>query len=380
MKYSINKIKNAGKKIIKIANDEESLEVLSFWRSMHSEPLEVATNIVEVHGKKINTHILIAKRLKRTESIVNKLKRLEKKIQLSTMNDMAGCRAILQNLNEVNRLVGKLSRERKFKLFRNYINQPRDSGYRSIHMIGYFNNTTYNKKMPVELQIRTFIQHSWATAVEIVDLFTKDSIKTNQGSREWTNFFKKLSKIFHILDESFNKVNKKHSDIEEYFKQGYEIFLNDCIALNFYDEIVEINELFESMDIINKFSIFTESVKLSTNENKDKVLFHDGYLLLIIEKMDNGDFNLLSRGYPNNNAEEANIDYLAAEKDVIENKYYVTALISSNAINDIEKAYPNYFADSTKFIEYIYFIIAVKKHFPNKNNLLYRHLLENFTV
>lgn len=115
------------------------------------------------------------------------------------MNDIAGCRVILPNLKEVNKLVGKLSKDKTFKKFRDYINTPRDSGYRSIHMIGKFLNPEYDKYMNVELQIRTNIQHSWATAVEIVDLFTKDSIKTNQGSKEWSEFFIKLSKLFFIL-------------------------------------------------------------------------------------------------------------------------------------------------------------------------------------
>jgi len=100
-KYSGNQIKRAGKKLIETKNDEESLNILSFWCALHAEPLDIATKLVENTGVKINKNLLVASRLKRTESIVNKLCRLENKIQLSTMNDIAGCRVIFPNLKEV---------------------------------------------------------------------------------------------------------------------------------------------------------------------------------------------------------------------------------------------------------------------------------------
>ena len=372
MKYSINQIKKAGKKLIVTHNDEDSLNKLSFWRALHAEPLENATNLVETYGKKINKNVLIAKRLKRTESIVNKLCRLEQKIQLSTMNDIAGCRAILPNVKEVNKLVSKLSKDKTFKVFRDYIHAPRDSGYRRIHIIGFFLNSEFDKKMSVELQIRSYVQHSWATAVEIVDLFTKDSIKTNQGSKEWSQFFVKLSKIFHVIDNSFTLVsqNKKIniSDKDQYFTEAFKIFLNECIENSLFKEIMDMGSLIEKLDITDKFQLFAKSVKLTTEDNKDKI-FEDGYILLVIDREGSDSFNIESKTYHKDLVELANQDYLVAEKDVLLNKHYVTALISSNAIGEIKKAYPNYFADSTSFIEYIYMIIAVQKEFKKVYNL-----------
>lgn len=53
MQYSTNKIKTAGKTLIRINNDEESLDVLSFWRSAHATPLDTAIGLVEGVGIKI---------------------------------------------------------------------------------------------------------------------------------------------------------------------------------------------------------------------------------------------------------------------------------------------------------------------------------------
>ncbi|TON38231.1 (p)ppGpp synthetase, partial [Vibrio parahaemolyticus] len=44
------------------------------------------------------------------------------------------------------------------------------------------------------------IQHSWATAVEIVDLFTNQSLKSNDGKKEWLEFFKLVSNEFSKIE------------------------------------------------------------------------------------------------------------------------------------------------------------------------------------
>jgi hypothetical protein len=48
----------------------------------------------------------------------------------------------------------------------------------------------------IEIQIRTRLQHSWATAVEAIGLFRGENLKGNQGSKEWLRFFKLMSAEF----------------------------------------------------------------------------------------------------------------------------------------------------------------------------------------
>ena len=43
--------------------------------------------------------------------------------------------------------------------------------------------------MSVELQLRTILQHHWATAVKSVDMFYGESLKTGGGEQEWKDFF-----------------------------------------------------------------------------------------------------------------------------------------------------------------------------------------------
>ena len=100
------------------------MEILSYWRTSHASALESAFDLLENITNKIDKYALLAKRLKRTPSIVNKLKRFNSKgMQLSTMQDIGGCRIILSNLKNIDRLIKTLKKERLFELRNDYITQ-----------------------------------------------------------------------------------------------------------------------------------------------------------------------------------------------------------------------------------------------------------------
>lgn len=68
-----------------------------------------------------------------------------------------------------------------------YIADPRSSGYRGTHLIyRYFSDRveTYNG-LRVEVQLRSHLQHAWATAVETVGTFLKQALKASQGHEQW---------------------------------------------------------------------------------------------------------------------------------------------------------------------------------------------------
>ena len=50
------------------------------------------------------------------------------------------------------------------------------------------------------MQIRTAIQHSWATAVEMVGLFRKESLKSGFGDIKWLRFFELVSELFYKIE------------------------------------------------------------------------------------------------------------------------------------------------------------------------------------
>jgi ppGpp synthetase/RelA/SpoT-type nucleotidyltranferase len=78
----------------------QAMDVLSFWRFTHEEPLEKAHELVEKLTYQKDNKSICAKRLKRHVSIVNKLRRFDK-MKLRNMQDIGGCRAIVGSLKKL---------------------------------------------------------------------------------------------------------------------------------------------------------------------------------------------------------------------------------------------------------------------------------------
>lgn len=158
----------------------------------------------------MDSNALIVQRLKKMQSIKRKLKYNDLlSNKLSHMQDIGGCRVILPDNNNVFTLKKVLEESRwKQKLIRtnDYITSPKKTGYRGIHLIyecNSKNNSSYNG-MNVEIQLRTKLQHTWATAVETIDTFTGSELKSNKGKDEWKRFFALMSSLFALEENSKN--------------------------------------------------------------------------------------------------------------------------------------------------------------------------------
>ena len=79
--------------------------------------------------------------------------------------------------------------------------EPRPSGYRGMHLIYSYraNRKHALDGLNVEIQIRTSLQHQWATAVETVGTFTGEALKSGGGEEDWLRFFVlRSSRIAHV--------------------------------------------------------------------------------------------------------------------------------------------------------------------------------------
>jgi ppGpp synthetase/RelA/SpoT-type nucleotidyltranferase len=199
---------------------EEDLSVIDNWRSSHALPLQTIKMLLKNRAKSVDNTAVVAQRLKRLPSIRAKLKR--ETMRLQQMQDLGGCRAIVKDMGAVRKLVAKFDQSfvknpKTLELRRHelvdtddYILKPKQDGYRSLHYV-----LEYRPSSPhlmdfaghlIEVQIRTHLQHAWATAVEIVDTFTgqslKSALKTNIGDRDWRRFFALASNMFAIEEVS----------------------------------------------------------------------------------------------------------------------------------------------------------------------------------
>ena len=117
-KYSGKQVTRAGELLLKdnidITEFESSMDVLSYWRFSYETPLTEAFEILKDITLKVDKTAIFAKRLKRYVSIVNKLKRFED-MKLRTIYDIGGCRAIVQNIRKLNKVVRELRKRPEFK-------------------------------------------------------------------------------------------------------------------------------------------------------------------------------------------------------------------------------------------------------------------------
>ncbi len=208
--FSRSKVKKAGK-ILRADNSpaeeqEWAEEVLTNWRGIHFYPLNTFRATLTEKLKKIDENALVVQRLKRAPSVISKLQRFDN-MYLPMMQDLGGLRAILSNID----LVRALERNYRNSVFshqlvneKDYIQYPKESGYRGIHLIYKYRNhraPQYNG-LYIELQFRTRLQHVWATSVETMGTFLDHSLKSSEGPDEWLDFFALMSSAFAIIEKT----------------------------------------------------------------------------------------------------------------------------------------------------------------------------------
>lgn len=366
MQYSGKQIAKAGDNFL---NDEllsdpdlfsKTMDVLSYWRSCHTVPLENALKKLRQVVKTVDKNALYAIRLKRYPSIQLKLRRFPK-MSLKNMQDIGGCRVIVDNTKRVDKIVRSLRSKPEFKFadgsyrHKNYIANPKEDGYRSHHIIGNFPDEN-GKSFRIEVQVRTKIQHYWATALEIIDLFTKQSLKTNQGDKLWAEFFIKLSDQFAAMDQ----VHMFHRADDQKKLKAYASAVVEQPKLA--DKCLDVVSLSKELDVINKLNAFANSLKIVDEALKGIKV--SGYVLLQI------DLELSQLNYTvfeETDSKEAEIKYTEAEKLAAEqDNRLIVALVYTDHLNEIKQAYPNFFADSSQFIELLDVIHRAEGIFKGK--------------
>jgi len=338
--YTRGRIDRAGDVLISDASTEaekeEALEILDNWRAIHSYPMHVFKQRLKNKSKLVDSNSLTAQRLKRVPSIINKLKRKynghSATMKLSQMQDIGGCRAVLSNVDLARKLhkdyyiKGDIKHKRIGE--KDYIKAPKKDGYRSIHVIYKFNSDKGKKiynGLLVEIQIRSKLQHLWATAIEIVDFFTRQAIKSNEGQEEWIDFFRFVSSAFALLEKCPTVPNTPTNEKELYLL---------------------IKEKEQQLHVIRKMRSWTNSIKIfeQAGKKKPKMQFFLLELNIVGE-------NLMISEYPKALEQKAISDYAEAEKKYQGKKEFDVVLVGADTKHDLEKAYPNYFIDCGEFLD-----------------------------
>jgi putative GTP pyrophosphokinase len=122
-------------------------------------------------ARKRNPIEFIKTRIKKPDSIAVKLKKkglpITSEAVKSNLNDVAGVRVICAFLDDIYRVADMLTAQDDVKLIKtkDYIKNPKENGYRSLHLIievpVYFSD--HKQQLRVEVQIRTIAMDFWAS-------------------------------------------------------------------------------------------------------------------------------------------------------------------------------------------------------------------------
>ena len=325
--YNKNEVRKAGKAIAKNdfskMQETDAYKVMNNWRSAHAYPLQALYLLGKRYAKK-NDGALVVQRLKRLESIKAKLIRFPS-MGLETMQDLGGCRVIAGDVAEVYRIVEKYKNakiESSFIRENDYIAQPKEDGYRSVHLVFEYTGpqTIYNG-LQTEVQVRTTLQHCWATAVEALSLRKNVNLKAGEGDEKTLRYMALISALFAI-DEG--------APLSEYVPQN---------ALEIFDEAKRLEEETKSLSTIRAIRMLAT---FSGKKEKTRAYY------VIRVDVQTGDSKVY--GYDDTQFEAA-ADFCAEiEKS---NHGGFAVLVSALDANALLKAYPNYLADTNLFVEQV---------------------------
>ncbi|HLD05102.1 MAG TPA: RelA/SpoT domain-containing protein [Candidatus Nanoarchaeia archaeon] len=315
---------------------EEAIKILNNWRAVHSYPMHIFKMRLKRVSEKLDKESLSVQRLKRVPSIIKKLQRgyhgNRPTMKLSQMQDIAGCRVVMSNVSLAKQLYkdsyikGDLKHTKVKE--KDYIANPKEDGYRSIHLIYRYNSDKEGKKeyngLLVEVQIRSKLQHLWATAIETVDFFTRQAIKSNEGEKDWMDFFRLMSSAFAIL-ENCPCVPNTPTDEKELFSQ------------------IKTKE--RELNVIKIMTGWTRAIRVFEQEVKKK-----SELQFFLLELDILGEKLTISEYTKDQEKKAIADYAKAEKRNEGKKEFDVVLVGADTSNDLKKAYPNYFVDTGEFL------------------------------
>ena len=206
-----------------------------------------------------------------------------------------------------------------------YIQEPKADGYRSHHLRYKFRGkgsfTIYDGRR-IEVQIRTRLQHAWATAVEAVGLFRGEDLKGNHGSPEWLRLFKLMSAEFARAENC-----PEPPDVPSH---------NGCVS-----EIRELDGLLKAADTLDTLS----NVMRWTDIAVDPATIPSYYLI----KFDNLTKQVIVE--PHFKPLWAVASYEQAEASDNESGANTTnvVLVEADKVENLKDAYPNYFGDVQLF-------------------------------
>lgn len=303
----------------------EIFRVANSWRDSHAFPMRSIRSEVSTRMVHLSLDGITAARIKRMPSIRKKLRRLPYK--LNQIQDLGGVRSILVSMEQANILAKELKTESKNEFYGedDYVNKPKPGGYRSLHIIFKFKGKGEDSVFDgrrIEIQIRTRLQHSWATAVEAIGLIKDQDMKAGEGDPDWLRFFELVSAEFALAENCPEPLGLPPRPQR-------------------VQEIRHLNEKLAAVEVLDSLRYAARALdRLNVGDNKRS------YYLVEYDH-ENKKVEVRHKFAP----KKMLLEYGARELEnaYADGKARNTVLIEADKVEDLKNAYPNYFGDFQVF-------------------------------
>jgi hypothetical protein len=179
----------------------------------------------------------------------------------------------------------------------------------------------------IEIQVRSHLQHIWATAVETVDAFSDQRLKSGLGQAPWKRFFVLMAEVIARKESCTSVPNVPSSDSSV---------------------VRELRRYAERLDVQGRLNTY----RTVANTIQATGVRFPGYFLL---EYDRSNDTLRVTGFARSSAEAqaASQEYFRIEEENvgIPNPTRDVLLANVESIQALRIAYPNYFSDTHEFVE-----------------------------
>lgn len=195
VKTSKTQIDRLGDRLKEGSHTESDLRLLEDYRRSFGEAYESVLRTIRQRGE-----FPTGRLAKSTRSIAEKLRR--ESIRLSQMQDIAGCRVVVANISKQEQFIASL----KADFLGASVIDRRDKpsyGYRAVHIIAMISGK------PVEIQVRTSLQHLWAELSEKSSDVLDPTIKYGGGPAAWRRVLTSGSELVAAHEECEEALSEK---------------------------------------------------------------------------------------------------------------------------------------------------------------------------
>jgi hypothetical protein len=214
--FSKTQIDRLGDRLKGGPHTESDLRLLDDYRRSFGEAYEAVVLAIRQRGE-----LPTGRPTKSAHSIVEKLHR--ESIRLSQMQDIAGCRVIVVNVVQQDEFVASLRTAFPEASVIDRRDKP-SYGYRAVHII------TEIAGKPIEIQVRSSLQHLWAEVSEKSSDVLDPTIKHGGGPDWWRRSLTDLSEWVAAYEKLEKTLVAAYNQLEGTLVAAYEKLETTLVA------------------------------------------------------------------------------------------------------------------------------------------------------